>query len=66
VSSRAVQSANPAAVPSVTFQPIRLFGSKGPVMPTGLALYWQFVIHGTSLLPAREVELYERQPRRRL
>jgi hypothetical protein len=48
------------------FQPIRLFGSQNPVMPTGLALYWQFVVHGTSLLPAREVERYERQPRRRL
>lgn len=48
------------------FQPIRLFGSRNPVMPTGLALYWQFVVHGTSLLPAREVERYERLPRRRL
>jgi hypothetical protein len=35
-------------------------------MPVGLALYWQFVVHGTSLLPAREVERYERLPRRRL
>jgi hypothetical protein len=48
------------------FQPISLFGSGGPVLPTGLALYWQFVVHGTSLLPAREVERYERLPRRRL
>ena len=48
------------------FQPIRLFGSQRPVMPTGLALYWQFVVHGTSLLPGREVERYERLPRRRL
>ena len=48
------------------FQPIRLFGSHDPVLPTGLALYWQFVVHGTSLLPAQEVESYERQPRRRL
>lgn len=48
------------------FQPIRLFGSERPVLPTGLALYWQFVVHGTSLLPAREVERYERLPRRRL
>ena len=48
------------------FQPISLFGSDGPVLPTGLALYWQFVVHGTSLLPARDVERYERLPRRRL
>ena len=48
------------------FQPISLFGSNGPVLPVGLAIYWQFVVYGTSLLPGRETGRYEGQPRKRL
>jgi hypothetical protein len=48
------------------FQPIPLFGSGGPVLPTGLALYWQFVVYGTSLVPARDTDRYEGQPRKRM
>ena len=48
------------------FQPLSLFGSNGPVLPTGIALYWQFVVHGTSLVPARDLERYEGQPRKRM
>ena len=48
------------------FQPIRLFGSSGPVLPTGMALYWQFVVYGTSIVPGRDVDRYEGQPRRRM
>ncbi len=48
------------------FQPIRLFGSGAPVLPTGLALYWQFVVYGTSLVPGRDMDRYEGQPRKRM
>jgi hypothetical protein len=48
------------------FQPIRLFGSGPPVLPTGMALYWQFVVHGTSLVPGRDMDRYEGQPRKRM
>jgi hypothetical protein len=48
------------------FQPLRLFGSNGPVLPTGIALYWQFVVHGTSIVPARDLDRYEGQPRKRM
>jgi hypothetical protein len=48
------------------FQPIRLFGSGPPVLPTGMALYWQFVVHGTSLTPGRESDRYEGQVRKRM
>lgn len=48
------------------FQPLSLFGSPGPVLPTGIALYWQFVVHGTSLVPGRDLDRYEGQPRKRM
>jgi hypothetical protein len=35
------------------FQPLQLFSSTGPVLPTGFALEWQFTLWGTSLLPAK-------------
>lgn len=48
------------------FQPIRLFGSAGPVLPTGMALYWQFVVYGTSIVPGSLSDRYEGQPRKRM
>lgn len=48
------------------FQPLRLYGSGPPVLPTGMALYWQFVVHGTSLVPGRDMDRYEGQPRKRM
>ena len=33
------------------FQPIPVFGSPGPVAPTGIALYWEIRVFGTGLLP---------------
>ena len=48
------------------FQPIRLFGSAGPVLPTGMALYWQFVVYGTSIVPGSVSDRYDSQPRKRL
>jgi hypothetical protein len=48
------------------FQPLRLFGSGGPVLPTGMALYWQFVVYGTSIVPGRDMDRYEGQPRKRM
>jgi hypothetical protein len=35
------------------FQPISLFGSAAPIVPDSIALSWQFVLWGTSLVPAR-------------
>jgi hypothetical protein len=46
------------------FQPISLFGSSGPVVPDSIALSWQFVLWGTSLVPAK-TDQYVRDVRRR-
>ena len=48
------------------FQPLRLFGSDGPVLPVGMALYWQFVVYGTSIVPGSLSDRYEGQPRKRM
>ena len=45
------------------FQPIPIFASSGPVKPLGLALEWQFMVHGTSLLPSKEFRF--KVPRRK-
>ena len=45
------------------FQPIPIYASAGPVMPVGMALEWQFMVHGTSLLPSKEFRL--KVPRRK-
>jgi hypothetical protein len=46
------------------FQPIQVLASSGPVVPTGLALEWQFFMYGTSLLPSKALRI--KVPRRRI
>jgi hypothetical protein len=35
------------------FTPVQVAGSGSPLIPLGLAIEWQFTIHGTSLVPAK-------------
>jgi hypothetical protein len=56
---------------SMTFIPIRVFGSLSPVgtpttvLPTGFALYWEITLSGTSLLPSKQRRMLSREARRR-
>jgi hypothetical protein len=36
---------------SYPFKPVVVYGSRGPVLPVGVAMYWELRLHGTSLLP---------------